>query len=242
MNNYNVVLKNINKVVDGISGWLTHNEGELLFNLAKDCTGRGVIVEIGSWMGKSTIYLGRGSKLGNKVKIFAIDPHAGGSIGQVQRRGKISTFDSFKKNIKDGQVDDIVVPIVKTSEEAAKDFKEPIEVLFIDGDHAYDMVKKDFKLWFPKMINGGIIAFHDTDGKPGPTKLASQAVHRSKFFKSIKLVDSITVAQKVQRNKIHDKAMNIYKLIIKNIKIIYPSRFKYYILKKLVKVKKLISN
>ncbi|WP_455277747.1 hypothetical protein [[Eubacterium] cellulosolvens] len=56
----------IKKLTDKVEGWLTDKEGELLYKLAKQCTGKGVIVEIGSWKGKSTIWLGMGSKNGKK--------------------------------------------------------------------------------------------------------------------------------------------------------------------------------
>jgi predicted O-methyltransferase YrrM len=67
------------KISNEIDGWLSDNEGELLFNLAKNCKGEGKIVEIGSWKGKSTVWLASGSKSGKNVKVYAIDPHTGSS-------------------------------------------------------------------------------------------------------------------------------------------------------------------
>lgn len=58
----NIRKEEIKKLVERVDGWLTHGEGGLLYNLAKNCKGNGVIVEIGSWKGKSTIWLGAGSK------------------------------------------------------------------------------------------------------------------------------------------------------------------------------------
>ncbi len=131
----------IKKIVDTVDGFLLDSEGELLYRLARNCSGKGVIVEIGSWKGKSTIWLGKGSKDGNHTPIYAIDPNTGSS--DLKRKfGKIWTFDKFKKNIKRAKVDDLVVPIMKTSEDASKNFDKPIELLFIDGDHDYDLVKK----------------------------------------------------------------------------------------------------
>ncbi len=156
-------IEEVKKFTNKVEGWLTDKEGETLYNLAKNCKGNGVIVEIGSWKGKSTIWIASGSKSGNKVKVYAIDPHTGSSEHQKEGE-KIYTFEEFKKNIKNAKVDDIVVPLVKTSEDAAKNFDEPIELIFIDGAHEYESVKLDFDLWFPKVINGGIMAFHDTLG------------------------------------------------------------------------------
>ena len=67
----------LKELIQHIDGWLTDEEAKLLYKLAKNC--KGVIVEIGSWKGKSTICMAKGSKAGNNVKIYAIDPHVGSS-------------------------------------------------------------------------------------------------------------------------------------------------------------------
>jgi predicted O-methyltransferase YrrM len=66
----------VKELIKDVPGWLSDEEGEALYDLARECTGRGVIVEIGSWKGKSTICLGLGSRAGSSVRIFAVDPHA----------------------------------------------------------------------------------------------------------------------------------------------------------------------
>jgi predicted O-methyltransferase YrrM len=200
----------IKNMTDGVDGFLSHEEGELLNNAAKSCTGKGTIVEIGSWKGKSTIWMGHGSKNGSGVRIFAIDPHTG-TTNQKEILGTIWTFEEFKNNIKNASVDDLVTPIVKTSEEAARDFSDPVELVFIDGDHDYKFVKADFDLWFPKLINGGLMAFHDS-GKAGPKKVLEDLVYRSENFRNIVTVDSITMAQKVEQNSAVDRIKNKYYL------------------------------
>lgn len=206
----------IKNLADKLDGWLTDREGELLYNLAKNCTGEGVIVEIGSWKGKSTIWLAKGSKRGNNVKIYAIDPHTGASEHK-ERYGEVWTFDEFKENIKNTNVDDIVIPIVKTSAEAAKKFDEPVELIFIDGAHEYELVKLDFELWFPKVIDGGIMAFHDTRRRRGPAKVVEELVYKSKNFKNVRFVDTITFAEKVKQNSIKDRLSNRYGLLLKKL-------------------------
>ncbi|MCS6951010.1 MAG: class I SAM-dependent methyltransferase, partial [bacterium] len=64
-------------LTEKVEGWLTVEEGELLYQLARACKGKGVIVEIGSFKGKSTIWLAKGSLAGAGVRVFAIDPHTG---------------------------------------------------------------------------------------------------------------------------------------------------------------------
>jgi predicted O-methyltransferase YrrM len=206
----------IEDLVKGVEGWLTDREGRLLCDLASRCTGKGVIVEIGSWKGKSTIWLGRGSKEGNGVMIHAVDPHIGfPDVEEVY--GKIWTFEEFKNNIAKAAVDDVVIPIIKTSEDAAKDFGWPVELIFIDGVHLYDYVKLDFELWFPKVVESGVMVFHDTTGERGPKRLVKERVFRSRNFKNVGFVDTITFAEKVARNSPTDRVRNEYVLLLKNV-------------------------
>jgi predicted O-methyltransferase YrrM len=190
---------------DNIEGWLLNSEAKLLYNLAKNCSGAGVIVEIGSYKGKSTIYLGTGSKEGNNVKVYAIDPFFAGSQG------------AFKDNIKHFSVDDIVIPVTKTSEAAAESFRAPVELIFIDGDHRYAFVKRDLELWFPKVIEGGIMAFHDTVGWPGPKKVVNESVYKSYNFRNVRLVGITVVAEKVRLNSMKDRLKNKFKLQYKHL-------------------------
>jgi len=186
-------IEQIKGIVDKVDGYLKDREGILLYNLAQSCKGRGVIVEIGSWKGKSTIWLGKGSKMGRKVKVYAIDPHSGSSEHRKEY-GEVWTFPEFSRNIKKAEIDDIVVPIVKTSAEASGDFAEPVELLFIDGAHEYEFVRLDFELWYPKLIDGGIMAFHDTRGWPGPKRVVNENLSK---FKNRGVVDEITYGQKL---------------------------------------------
>src|SRR3989338_267412 len=198
----------IKKITNGVEGWLTDEEGETLYNLAKNCTGRGVIVEIGSLKGKSTIWLAKGSNAGNKTKIYAIDPHNGSPEHQKVFE-KINTLESFKKNIKNAKVEDIVYPIVKTSEEAAASFDHSVELIFIDGNHEYDSVKKDFEIWFPKLINNGTIVFHDTTQYEGPKKVVKDNLYMSRNFRHIKFREtSMVYAKKVEQNSTMDQIEN----------------------------------
>lgn len=206
-------ISEIKKLVDKVDGWLGDREGELLYNFAKNCKGNGVIIEIGSWKGKSTIWLGRGSKAGNKLKVYAIDPGTGSSEHK-EWYGEVWTFKEFKKNIKNAEVDDIIIPIIKTSEETAKNFDKPVELIFIDGAHEYELVKLDFELWFPKLIDGGIMAFHDTVIGLGPRKVVREFVYKSKNFRNVGLIDSITFAEKVRQNSPRDIIRSRYVLFL----------------------------
>ncbi len=193
--------------VDTVEGWLNEAEERLLYRLARSCSGNGVIVEIGSWKGKSTIRLGRGSLDGRKVKIHAVDPHTGSPEHQPGTRG-VWTFDEFQQNIKAAGVDDVIVPHVDFSVNAAQNFIEPVELIFIDGLHDYESVKADFGAWFPKVIEGGVMAFHDTTGWAGPRRVVTEELFKSRRFKNVRHVRSITYGEKTAQNKAFERAMN----------------------------------
>jgi len=197
-----------NKATENIGGWLTEAEGISLYNTAKKIKAGNAIVEVGSWKGKSTICLGNGSKEGNKVKIFAIDPHLGSSEHQ-KVFGKIDTFEEFKQNISKTEIAEYVEPIRDTSENAAKNFNRQIEFVFIDGAHEYKFVKLDFKLWFPKVMNGGILAFHDSWHFIGPNLTTAIPLLISSKIKNPRLFDTITYFEKVEKNSLLDRFGNI---------------------------------
>lgn len=218
-------LKKITKIAESIDGWVNEAEGEFLFNTAKNCKGDGVIIEIGSWKGKSTIYLGKGSKFGNKVKIYAVDPHTGSSEHKDEY-GEVNTFNEFKLNIENAELSDIVIPVVKTSADGSKLLDEPVEFIFIDGSHEYEDAKLDFELWFPKLIEGGIIAFHDSIGSwEGPKKVVEEVIYNSKYFKNVGFVSSVTFGMKVKENSRKDRVRNTYiHMFSKIMGVIYTMR------------------
>jgi predicted O-methyltransferase YrrM len=194
----------VKPLIADIPGWLTDEEGEALYELARACTGKGVIVEIGSWKGKSTVCLGLGSREGASLPVYAVDPHADYRFGD------------FKNNVERAGIADLVRPVASLSQAAAGGFEEPIELLFVDGSHEYDLVLEDFEKWVPKVVDGGWVAFHDTTWTRGPRKVVGQAIYRSRRFKDARfVVGSLTVARKVERNSLLDRGRNRYVLGVK---------------------------
>jgi len=200
-------LKRVAEQAAAVEGWLARAEGKLLCRLAQRCTGRGVIVEIGSWKGKSTVWLGSGSRMGSQTKVHAIDPHTG-SPEHHDLFGQVWTFHEFQRNIRQVGLDDIVVPRVEASVPAASNFAEPVELIFIDGLHEYEGVKADFDAWVPKVIDGGIVAFHDTTGWDGPKRVVIDHLFKSRNFRKVGFVCSITYGEKVAQNTRLDRLRN----------------------------------
>ena len=196
----------VKPLITDIPGWLTDEEGEALYDLARACTGRGAIVEIGSWKGKSTVCLGVGSQAGASVPVYAVDPHADYRFGD------------FKTNLDRAGISELVRPVASLSQAAADEFHEPIEFLFVDGSHEYELVLEDFEKWVPKVVEGGWVAFHDTTWTRGPRKVVGQAIYRGRAFKDTRfVVGSTTVARKVAANSLGDRVRNRYVLGVKTV-------------------------
>ncbi|SCA63523.1 Uncharacterized protein SCG7109_AR_00020 [Chlamydiales bacterium SCGC AG-110-M15] len=191
-----------------VEGFFSEEEGELVYYLASCCPKNGVVVEIGSWKGRSTCWIGRAAQKHSKLKIYAIDPHTGSP--EHQQDGPVYTFDQFQNNIKNMGVDQMVQPIKKFSYDAIPDVNEEIDFLFIDGAHEYEAVKKDFELWSPKVKDGGVIAFHDSVGKgwPGVHQLMKEVVFSSKHFADVGFIGTITYGTKVKENTLWQRIKN----------------------------------
>ena len=195
------------EVINNIEGWITDSEGLFLYESAKNVKPENVIVEIGSWKGKSTTWLGAGSQNGNRAKVYAVDLHTGTYKHHVM--SEINTFEKFKQNITKAGVSEFIKPIIDSSENAAGNFTQPIEFIFIDAAHEYEAVNLDFKVWFPKVINGGILAFHDSWRFLGPSLFTFLQLLFSSRVRNPRLIDTITCFEKVERNSFLDRIRNI---------------------------------
>src|SRR5919198_43786 len=111
---------------------------------------------------------------------------------------------------------ELVHPVASFSQRAADDFHEPIELLFVDGSHEYELVLEDFEKWVPKVVDGGWVAFHDTTWTAGPRRVVGERIYRSRTFKDVRFVaGSTTVARRTTANALSDRARARYALAVK---------------------------
>lgn len=199
---------NFKEDVAKIGGWLTETEGKFFYKIAKNISKESLIIEIGSWKGRSTICLGQGAKDGSGATIYAIDPHTGSSE-QRKCYGKVDTYQEFLDNIRKAQVDQYIIPIKDASEHVAKKFNKQVNFIFVDGAHEYKFVSLDYQLWFPKLINGGFIAFHDCWHQIGIHFLIVKILLTSNKVRKPRLVDTMTVMEKVASNTVLERFGNI---------------------------------
>lgn len=148
------------KQINKVEGFLKSPQQERwFFKAAKAAAPDAVIVEIGSFKGRSTVSFGFGC-LGASKHIYAIDLFEGDN--NIYGTGDFLKI--FNQNINSCGLSDYVTPIKKHSLEVAKEWNRPIDILFIDGSHEYEDVKADFFAFYPFVKPGGIVAFHDIKG------------------------------------------------------------------------------
>lgn len=176
-----------------IDGKITKREGKLLQKLGKKaCSG---IIEIGPWKGKSTCYLASKSS----VHIYTIDLFTGTD-------GTENTLKPFLKNIKNYKY--IKWFKGKSSNMVNKFEDDSYDLIFIDGNHTFKFVMEDYKNYYPKIVNGGIMAFHDSLFHQDINHIMIQEIYLSNKFKNIGWIDSITYATKTNNMSIWDKIKN----------------------------------
>ena len=161
----------IPKFASEIKGFLDDEEGKRLFELAAEACPLGPCLEIGSFCGKSTVYLGTACKIKGRT-LFSIDHHRGNEEqqrGQLyfdtelfeEKSGMIDSFPYFRRVIENAGLAEVVVPIVSKSKVAARDWATPLALVFIDGGHNYETVRTDYECWYPHVVPGGFLVFHD---------------------------------------------------------------------------------
>lgn len=188
-------------------GWLTDSEAALLYTLARANRGNGVIVEIGSWKGKSTLCLARGSLAGRRSRVLAIDPHDATDLECHLHHGERGTLDAWRDTITRAGVDALVTPLVTRSRLAVTQITTPIDLLFVDGSHRRADVEDDLSAYIPLIRIGGVLAMHDTDAG-GAMHAAIAMVYRSSQFRDVQFLDSITYAVRVEHATLWQRVRN----------------------------------
>lgn len=181
------------RFIEQIPGCLSEEQGSLLAYLAAHPAGDGCIVEIGGFMGRSTLWLARGLRHAGGGSIFSIDPHDGAERPRV--RTDIDSHRAFVENITRAGATDLVESIRERSQEVAKTWNRPIALLWIDGSHEYEDVLADLEGFGPHVIAGGHIALHDTRGHgfPGVRRAMLEYFARHPEFNRIVSLHNMTV-------------------------------------------------
>jgi hypothetical protein len=148
--------------VSSQSGMMDANE---LLHLAATLTSYnwkqgGFVVEIGAYIGSTTVFMARVlSRLGARVPILSIDPFERFNPDPLNPQGVLTTY---LENTRASGYSEVCLPLAAFSADAAEVVAANIEVLVIDGDHHYKVVRRDFQLYPPKLLPGGFLFVDDT--------------------------------------------------------------------------------
>ncbi len=169
-------------------GYLTDKEARFLTVLSACAPGNGVTLEIGSFKGKSTIILSKAEQeIRGQVNIVAMDPLTSPSETDPDN----SSRDDFYGNLERAGVRDVVEFYEHRSQELEDDWKRPIRLLWIDGDHTYEGVTSDILNYVDHLAVGGVIALHDVMHFEGVSRAFAKYVLRSDAFGPAGIVGSI---------------------------------------------------
>ena len=171
---YRQVLRHVRRLggegADRIFTYTTQPELCALYKLAGKCGKGAVALEIGAYLGASACYLAAGLERLHG-HLYCVDEWQ----NETMPEGPRDTFAEFLQNTR--SFSHLLTPIRKRSHELTlADVAAPIDLIFIDGDHSYAAVQKDFVLVSPWVRAGGTIAFHDALLYPGVTRVIGEAL------------------------------------------------------------------
>jgi predicted O-methyltransferase YrrM len=191
-------------------GFMPPDEGLALHEAALAIANDGSpMLEIGSYCGKSAIYLGAAAQARGTV-LFALDHHRGSEENQPGWEwhepdlvdpdvGRIDTLPRFRRTVHDAGLERSVVALVGDSPTVGRHWRTPLAFLFIDGGHGAEPAHRDFDMWTPWVEPGGLLAIHDVfpdpaDGGRPPFEIYCRAVESGQFA-----VESATGSLRVLR-------------------------------------------
>ncbi len=176
-------------------GFLPDDEGIALYDAGLHGATIGPLLEVGSYCGRSAIYLGAAARDREQV-LYSIDHHRGSEENQpgeeffdprfVDAEGRVDTLPVFRKAIEDAGLQGSVVGIVGSSEVVASRWSTPLGLVFIDGDHSAKAAQADYDGWTPHLLPGGVLAIHDVFPDPGdggrpPFEIFERALESGRF-------------------------------------------------------------
>jgi len=188
------------KKIDTIKGFMPLHEGKALMKWAKKFSKLGPILEIGSYCGKSAIFLSHGAFI-NEQLVYTIDHHKGSEEHQINEeyfdkstydfeKESVNTLPFLIKNINAFKAHNIV-PIIGKSIQISKNWNEQLGMVFIDGGHSYDSANSDYLNWNSKIISKGSLVIHDIFENPNDGGQAPYEIYQKALRENFKVFDKV---------------------------------------------------
>ena len=193
---------------------MPENEGDALFDAAVAAAGsaEGPFLEVGSYCGRSTVWLGGAARAVGRV-VFAVDHHTGSEENQPgwewhepdlvdPRTGRMDTLPHFRSTIIGAGLEDTVIAVVGDSPSVARNWSTPLSFLFVDGGHGVEPATLDYELWTPHVAPGGTLAIHDVfpdpaDGGRPPYENIYLPALASGMFEEVGATGSLRILRRV---------------------------------------------
>jgi MMP 1-O-methyltransferase len=192
-------------------GFMPDDEGLALHRLARERLPHGAVLEVGTYCGKSALYLGAAAREVGGV-VFTVDHHRGSEENQAgwehhdpdlvdATTGRMDTLPFFRRTVEEAGLEDVVVTVVGESATVAAYWRTPLSLLFIDGGHGEAPAQADYAGWAPWVSAGGLLAIHDVfpdpaDGGRPPYDVYLRAL-ASGAFEETEVVGSLRVLRRV---------------------------------------------
>lgn len=205
-------------LINETKGFLDEEEGMRLYDVALEASKKGPCLEIGTYCGKSTIYLGTACRENSGV-LFTIDHHRGSEEQQYgegyfdpdlydYELRKVDTFRTFRNTMEKAGLEDTVVPIVSTSDLASKMWATPLSLVFIDGGHTFKAAFNDYNCWMRHIMPGGFLLVHDIFKNPEEGGQAPYHVYKlamaSGQFRVLGMTKTLGVLQRYECGELPD--------------------------------------
>jgi predicted O-methyltransferase YrrM len=157
-------------------GFMPDDEGDLLFEVAVDALASGPGLEVGTYCGKSAVYLGAAARVARST-VFTVDHHRGSEENQAgwehhdtsladPEFGRLDTLPTFRHTIKDAGLEDEVVAVVGRSTTVSAHWRTPLALLFVDGGHTDEHAGNDYTGFGRWVAQGGTMVIHDVFPDP----------------------------------------------------------------------------
>lgn len=186
----------IEQVARDALGFMPESEGRALYEVALRAPGAYPWVEIGSYCGKSAIYLGAAAREVGTV-LYSIDHHRGSEEHQVGEEyheprlvdpatGRVDTLPEFRATIGRAGLEEVVLGIAGESAALAAVWTTPLSLVFIDGGHSREAAHDDYEGWTPHIVPSGLLVIHDVfidpaDGGRPPFEIYRRALESASF-------------------------------------------------------------
>jgi MMP 1-O-methyltransferase len=164
------------RAAEAAPGFMPTAEGLALFDAAAAYAARGPVLEIGSYCGKSTIYLTAAARAAGQI-VVTVDHHRGSEENQPGWEyhdprlvdpvtGRLDTLPHIRATLAAAGLEDHVVVVVGRSADVARLWGTPLGLVFIDGGHTEAAAVADYEGWAPWVARGGALAIHDVFPDP----------------------------------------------------------------------------